>query len=108
MKIASTVTKIIVAAASTAALGTLLIAATPNPATADECDEDYAVERGYRYVPQYREWSRRHHEPDLDDYPVICDSDGDDCRPNPVYEGRYYRPAQPRYFYNYPVFRGFF
>jgi hypothetical protein len=53
---------------------------------------DWDDDDGWRYR-QYR-----HHEPDADDFALLCDSDRDDCRPNPAYEG--YRSNTYRPYYN--------
>ncbi len=49
-------------------------------------------------------WYKHHQDNDLDDYAKLCDSDGDDCRPNPYFEGyRYDRyPGQSSYLYGNP------
>jgi hypothetical protein len=103
------IVRVLATAVSVAALGTLITAATPTAAMAHDRDDNYSVQRWHREAP-VRDWSRYHREADRDDYPVVCDRDGDDCAPNPAYEGRYYPPAQP-YGYNYnayPVFRGWY
>ena len=63
---------------------------------------------GHRYSQDWDDdadgWRVRqyHHEPDADDFALLCDSDGDDCRPNPAYQGNrgggYYGYQR----YNYP------
>jgi len=32
-------------------------------------------------------WDKHHNDGDRDDRPMRCDKDGDDCRPNPYFEG---------------------
>ena len=100
--------KFLATAASAAALCTFLVAATPTAAAARDRDDNYAAQRWNREAPRYRTWNRYHREPDRDDYPVVCDRDGDDCVANPSYEGRYYPPAPYNYYNSYPIFRGLF
>ncbi len=81
------------------AIATLAVLVVPGRALAHEprlvSDDDqcefHESDHGHgRHLGRYK----RHHEPDADDYPIVCDEDGDDCRPNSYFNGRYSYPSQ--------------